>query len=54
MTTMIVLNIVISAVGVALVVAGMRFGYLIGGGAFERRGRIAELPVRLRPLDRAA
>jgi KaiC/GvpD/RAD55 family RecA-like ATPase len=54
MTAMIIVNVVISVLGVALVAGVMRFGYLIGGGAFERRARVAELRTVSRDLERAA
>jgi hypothetical protein len=55
MTTMIVLNIVISLIGIAVVAGVMRFGYGIGGGAFDRP-RLAVVEVETAPaeLERAA
>ena len=54
MTTMIILNVVISVLGMALVARVMRVGYLVGGGAFERRGSVTELQTGSRDLERAA
>lgn len=54
MATMIILNLVISAMGVGLVPAVMRFGYLVGGGAIGRSAGVAELPSRSQELERAA
>jgi hypothetical protein len=54
MTTTIILNIVISLLGIGLVAGVMRFGYLVGGGAFERRARVTELRTVSRDLERAA
>jgi hypothetical protein len=51
---MIILNVVISLLGIGLVAAIMRFGYLLGGGAFERRVCVAELRTTSRDLERAA
>ena len=45
MTTFIILNIVIAAIGIGLVAGVMRFGYLLSGGAFERSDRVDGLPT---------
>lgn len=54
MTTMILLNIVVSVIGIALVAGVMRFGYLIAGGRLERARPVSELRPESSELERAA
>jgi hypothetical protein len=50
MATIIVLNVLIAAIGVAIVAGGMRYGYLVAGDDSERSGapRELEAPSELR------
>jgi hypothetical protein len=51
---MILLNIVVSVIGIAVVARVMRFGYVIAGGRFDRPRRVAELHMESSELERAA
>ena len=53
MTTMILLNIVVSVIGITLVAGVMRFGYVIAGGRLERPRQVAELRIESSELERA-
>jgi hypothetical protein len=54
MTTMILLNIVVSVIGIALVAGVMRLGYVIAGQRLELPRPVGELRIESSELERAA